>query len=570
MLTVFLVVLMVIPSSLIFTPLGAAGTPATLVGVVLFIWYLLTWLNPAARLARGRQPIRFAGLMFLCTVLLTYLSASRHAMPTSELNGLDRGPILAVGWLGVLLVAADGIESMAGVKKLLRRIVTGGTILSIFGILQATTGINVANYIVIPGLSADTTYAETLVRGNLIRPSVTTINPLEFAAVVSICLPLAIYQARNYEPSLRARHWLQVAIIGVAQVMTTSRTSILALMAVCLVLLPAWTAWERRRAYVAIIVSAFGLFLVVHGLLGTIKNLFVGVTSSDSSTASRTSAWTSAEPFIAAHPWFGRGFGTFFPATYFFTDDQYLSSIIETGFVGVLVLIGLLATGWFTARSVRRMSTDRSIRDLAQCMAASVAVAAVSFGTFDALSFPMMASLTFLLLGCVGALWRLSGSDAAATVPQPALCEAGEGSVVGASVVGASADGTSADGTSVPASTSGWRVGPGAWDVLRFARRLTDTPSTISGMPKSSTSPKTTTAASGRIILLIASVAVSEEESTVSLMRFEGATSDCKIVSCEAISLVTAPRVDCAFAGFLSVTVIISTGPGEVGASTTR
>jgi len=36
-----------------------------------------------------------------------------------------------------------------------------------------------------------------------------------------------------------------------------------------------------------------------------------------------------------------------------------------------------------------------------------VACAAVSYATYDALSFPMGAGLTFLLLGCVGAMWRL-------------------------------------------------------------------------------------------------------------------------------------------------------------------
>lgn len=423
-LTLFLILVMLIPSKLIFEPLGAAGTPATLLGVVLFIWYLLTWLNPSARLARGRQPIRFAALMFLCTILVTYLSASRHLMPTDELNGLDRGPILVVGWLGVLLVAADGIESMDRVKTLLRRIVTGGTLLSVFGILQAFSGFDISNYVVIPGLTVNTTYQETLVRGSLIRPQVTTINPLEFAGVVSICLPLAIYLARNDKPGLRASRWLQVAIIAVAQVMTSSRTSIVALIAVGVVLLPTWTAGQRRRAYGAVLVSAFGLFLVVHGLLGTIKGLFLGVVSSDASTASRTSAWSSAVPFIEQHPWFGRGFATFFPATYFFTDDQYLSSLIEIGVVGVLVLIGLLLTGWFTARSARRHSANEDIRDLAQCMAASVAVAILTFGTFDVLSFPMMAGMTFLLLGCVGTLWRLTRPGPAETVAEPARAEA--------------------------------------------------------------------------------------------------------------------------------------------------
>jgi hypothetical protein len=397
-----------------------------------------------------------------------------------------------------------------------------------------------------------------LIRGSLVRPYVTTINPLEFAAVVSICLPLAIYLARNDEPAKRRRRWLQVAIIGIAQVMTTSRTSILALIAVGIVLLPTWTPRERRRAYGVMALAVLGLFLVIHGLLGTIKELFVGVAESDSSTASRTSAWSSAQPFIAQHPWFGRGFGTFFPQTYFFTDDQYLSSLIEIGVAGLLVLLGLLATGWFTARSIRRHSTDPHIRDLAQCMAASVAVAVVSFGTFDALSFPMMASLTFMLLGCVGALWRLSREAESEIAGQPAP-PAEEETVGASSAAGASA------------MSSGWSIDSGAWGVLPLDldRRLTDMPSTMSGMLNISTKPTTTTAASGRTSLLSASAGVTETDRTVSVIRSCAATFDCKDDSCVPISLITASSVDCARAECLSAEVMMSTGPGELGASTT-
>ena len=37
----------------------------------------------------------------------------------------------------------------------------------------------------------------------------------------------------------------------------------------------------------------------------------------------------------------------------------------------------------------------------------SIAVGAVCFASFDALSFSIAAGLFFLLLGCVGAAWRL-------------------------------------------------------------------------------------------------------------------------------------------------------------------
>src|SRR5262249_58630489 len=68
---------------------------------------------------------------------------------------------------------------------------------------------------------------------------------------------------------------------------------------------------------------------------------------------------------------------------------------------------GFSIPGWLTARNARRMSKNPEARDLGQTMAATVAIAAVSFATLDELSFAIAASLTFLIIGCSGALWRL-------------------------------------------------------------------------------------------------------------------------------------------------------------------
>jgi len=68
------------------------------------------------------------------------------------------------------------------------------------------------------------------------------------------------------------------------------------------------------------------------------------------------------------------------------------------------------------ARNARRLSTDPEIRDLGQTLAACVAVPTVAFATFDALSFAQAASLTFLIIGCVGAYWRLARAQPAPPV----------------------------------------------------------------------------------------------------------------------------------------------------------
>ncbi len=411
LLTCYLVLLMAIPQALQFAPLGGVGQPSTVFAVILFGWYLLAWLHPASALDRGRQPMRLVAVLWLCTIVATYVSANLHVLPTLELNGADRGILIACGWLGILLLAADGIDSMDRLKTLLRRIVFGATAMAALGITQFYTGLDAAKYIIIPGLSSQHLYTDLLGRDSFRRPAATAAHPLEFAAVLAICLPLAIHQARYAPPRLRLRRWLQVALIGFALPMTVSRTAILGLVVVGLVIFPTWPKRDRHLAYLVTLAAALVMEAVIPGLLGAIRDLFLGI-STDSSAQERNAAFSLAAPLISHHPWLGEGFGTLLPQTSFFTDDQYLNSLVQMGFIGLLAQLALFVTGWSMARSVRRVTGDDELRDLAQCMAASVAVAAVTYATFDALSFEIAAGLTFLLLGCIGALGRLARAEA--------------------------------------------------------------------------------------------------------------------------------------------------------------
>ena len=56
------------------------------------------------------------------------------------------------GWLGIMLLTAEGVESMDRLKVLLGRIVFGATGMAALGIMQFFTGLDITKYIVIPGL----------------------------------------------------------------------------------------------------------------------------------------------------------------------------------------------------------------------------------------------------------------------------------------------------------------------------------------------------------------------------------------------------------------------------------
>jgi polysaccharide biosynthesis protein PslJ len=407
LLSFYIFLLMAIPSFLVVGSFGGAGAPAALFAVSLLCWYLVARQHPAFLVDRGRQPVRVAAVLFGCVIVAAYISANRAAIASLQENGADRALILLAGWLGVLLLAADGIDRMDRLRTLLRRIVLGVTAMAVLGIVEFVTRIYLAQYVSIPGLAVHMQATDLMNRDGMVRVMATTAQPLEFAAVLAMGLPLAIHQARYAPSARRNRRWLQAAIIAVTIPMTVSRTAILGLAVSCVVLLPTWPKRDRHRAYVVMLAAPVLMWLVKPTILSSLGGLF-GQLGVDQSSKSRTGAYSAAVPYIAHHPWLGQGFGTFFPQTYFFIDNQYLTLLIEAGIVGALALVALFATGWLTARSARLAAADARTRDLAQSLAASVAAAAVCFATFDALSFLIASSLAFLLLGCVGAVWRLA------------------------------------------------------------------------------------------------------------------------------------------------------------------
>jgi O-antigen ligase len=411
LLTCYLVLLMAIPSSLVVGSFGAAGSVAALFAVVLACWYLLARQHPAAGLERGRQPVRVAVVCFACASVAAYVGANRTVLPALQESGADRGLLALAGWLGICLLAADGIDGASRLQAMLRRIVTGATAMAVLGIMEFFTGVVFTKYVSIPGLTVHSQLTDLLSRDGLVRADATAAQPLEFTAVLAMCLPLAIYQARFAAPGRRRLgRWTQVALIAGALPMTVSRSAILGLAVVCAVIVPAWCQRDRRRAYLVLLGAPVAVWLAKPSLTSSFTGLF-GQVGSDLSSMSRTDAYSAAVPFIAHHPWLGQGFKTFFPQTYFFVDNQYLTSLIETGVIGLAALVALVLTGWFTARSARHASADPQTRELAQSLAASVAAAAGCFATFDALSFTIAPGLFFLLLGCTGALWRLASSE---------------------------------------------------------------------------------------------------------------------------------------------------------------
>jgi hypothetical protein len=440
-LTGYLLLLEIVPSGWSVPAFGDVGTPSNIYALLALIWYASSWLAGRVRPAPGTGAPRLALWLFAAAVVLAYLSLAdpdRQAVGL-EVQAADRGLIGLAAWMGVVVIASAGIRDYAELQQVLRRAVLYGSGIGALGIVEFFTSKDLLASVRIPGLRASSTVSSLITRGSYIRPSSNTSQPLELAAVLALLLPFAIQQA--FEPGRTGpwRRWLPVALIGGAMPLTVSRTSIIGLAVVLLLLIPTWRPQRRRPALLVILLGVGLLKAAVPGLLSTTVGLFSSLFgNSDNSTQARTADYAGVAQYIEQRPLFGRGYGTFIPSLYRYTDNMYLLSLVEIGAVGVLALLVLYLTGWRCGRLGRRLSTDPSRRELGQSFAASMAAALVLSATFDSLGFPMFAGLLFLLLGLSGAYLGIARRERAtraapgSTEPMPEPAAVSELATAGA------------------------------------------------------------------------------------------------------------------------------------------
>ena len=242
LLTVYLIFLMAIPSALVFAPFGGAGAPSNMLGVVFLIVYLFRFLHPTFQISREHLTIRLAAVVLMCAFLASYAAGNFHVMDTLDENGADRGLIMISGWLGILLLAVDGISTIERLMKLLDRMVYGATGMAIIGIIQFFTAKNLAGYITVPGLSFNSASTDVAVRGSFNRPQATAIHPIEFGFVLATILPIAIHRAQYAPKGRRLVRWIEVGLMAVTLPMTVSRSGMLGLLIVAIVIIPTWPA----------------------------------------------------------------------------------------------------------------------------------------------------------------------------------------------------------------------------------------------------------------------------------------------------------------------------------------
>ncbi|MEO3741905.1 O-antigen ligase family protein [Plantactinospora sp. B5E13] len=402
-----------LPFRLVFPPLSDLGKPGLMVGFGLLVWWALSRLHPNLA-TRGQQPMRWAMAIYLVTLLLSYVAGQARGMPVLEVNGAERTLLQALAGAGILLAAADGVLTRDRIDTILRWLCWGCTFMAFVALTQFVTRIDLTTYMKLPPVL---TFHREVVgfreRGGdgLVRVAGTAGHYIEFSVLMVIGLVVAIHFARFADKRRDRQIYGALAMVQAAVIpISLSRTGVLALGAAILLFI---LVWPLRTTFNVLVVGCFLTALIQTvrpGLLATLKSLLLAG-ESDPSVQARVEDYDYVTPFIQERPWLGRGIGTFLPELYQLLDNQWLTTLVQTGIIGVVGLTVFFMSGVVVAGRVRRFARSERDRDLAAVLAVALGVAAVSGFTFDSMYFTTFFITVHLLLGLAGALWRLTRAE---------------------------------------------------------------------------------------------------------------------------------------------------------------
>jgi O-Antigen ligase len=414
MLQLFALAVMVIPSDAVIEAIGAEGYAAALVGMFAFAAFMAAILLGLHDPSRHRHPIRGVLCVFWLSVLLSYVLMDRSELTVAQSAAADRMLMQLTIISGVALVAAECLTSLRDVHRVLRALTWGGAICGVVAALQFWIKLDLTPYLrELPGFSVNFENPAIVARSALNRVSGTSITAIELGVVAGMLLPLAIYLAMYDTDRSARKRWAPVALIALAIPTSVSRSAIISVglaLALFIVLLP------TRQRLVALCVAPLavtGVFMSAPGVIGTLATFFQAGTKDDSVMA-RIYDYPVVERLVQQAPWFGHGGGTYLPDNpLYILDNQYLKTAIELGLVGAVVLLAYFLVPLIAALVARQNSSDPGLRLLCAALAGAALAAGACSVTFDSLSFPMFSNVYALVIGLIGACWRLAGSETA-------------------------------------------------------------------------------------------------------------------------------------------------------------
>lgn len=412
---------------LFLVPFDAMAVTSAKLDRPLLILVVGLWLIALAVL-RGESRPRLSGtvlhgaiLLFVLTAVLSVLLNAETLRIHGEFGLGVKKLVLLISFATVFVVTASALRP-AEARAFIPLVVGLGCVAAIGTIWEYRTGYNAFYEIggrLIPGgldLPAVATELDSTGRTVVLGP---TIHPLAVTQLLAMAVPFAVVGGLNTSTRRRRLLYLAATLILLAGVFSTQRKTGPIVLGAGLLTLVVYRPRQMLRLAPAGVLLLFAMPVIAPSALGSLRDqLSPGAASSTLSSRDRTSDYEAIDPEVLNHPAIGRGWQTYDPARYRVLDNEYLSILVGSGWLGVgafvLVLVAALAV---CTRAIR--SGDPARAPPALAAAASVTMMAVGSATFDTIAFTVVPYTLCLFLGLAAACAPAREAEAArATRPR--------------------------------------------------------------------------------------------------------------------------------------------------------
>lgn len=388
---------------------GLGQGPAQLLALVLTAAWALT------RLRGGRgvpHVIAFRLVVggYLLSGVASYASASARGLSSALLAASDLGLVTRVAVIGFAVLVVEVVRTRRQLEIVVGTAVVAGVVSALAGLAQFATGVDVGGLLKLPGLQTlDTGIGATALRAGYARASGSASVPLEFGAVMTVLVPLAVtlYLVARRR-GRRAWPWAGAVLVLVAAGGVSLSRSVFVGIAVAFVVLAA--GWPVRRTGAVLLAAGSAAVVAWLAAGGVVTDLVALVTqgTQDYSLQSRTDGRSYVLQQVVQHLWFGQGLGTYQTGVQPVLDNQYLSEIVETGLIGAAALVAVFVVVFVMTSRARVLDPDPDGRDLAAGLSASLAVVATVNLVLDTAGFVQILLLGWLVIGLCAASTHLS------------------------------------------------------------------------------------------------------------------------------------------------------------------
>lgn len=335
-------------------PGGLKATPFTALATISWVLLAFFFFSPAfrARLISGLRRYRWLVIAFAMWFLWRYLAAMFGQAPSLSLERVTREFV----FMGPLLPFAIYLgETEQGQSTLLKSIIFATCIVCAIGAFELFQRKTFGPLFGLKFVGDPATVASLSLhkmRGSEIRLQSSFVHPLVFGQYLVWAVPFVLHKL--LKSSWRTK-WFYVGLLGVCTWLvleTGSRGAILALpcgVAAYLGLL--WLQQLRARgvaAWILIVYLAISAFAISAYSSGTISSLVFGRNSIETqSTLMRAKMFEYGIEALKANPviGFGDGLATLYTGGLrgetgsLTVDSAFLSSAIDTGYIGVFLLV---------------------------------------------------------------------------------------------------------------------------------------------------------------------------------------------------------------------------------------